>query len=161
MSLESHLEFRPARTEDADAIRDVVRAAYARWVPVIGREPLPMKADYQKAVSEHRIDLVCSAGSITGLIEMMLREDHLWIENVAVSPEQQGKGLGRRLLTHAETIAKENGLSEVRLLTNAAFVLNVRLYEKTGYVITTSEPFMGGTTLHMSKHLPRDARPTG
>jgi ribosomal protein S18 acetylase RimI-like enzyme len=161
MSLESHLKFRPARTEDADAIRDVVRAAYARWVPVIGREPLPMKADYQKAVSEHRIDLVCSAESITGLIEMMLREDHLWIENVAVSPEQQGKGLGRRLLAHAETIAKENGLSEVRLLTNAAFVLNVRLYEKTGYVITTSEPFMGGTTLHMSKHLLRDARTIG
>lgn len=161
MTLERHLEFRSAVSEDADTIRDIVRAAYVRWVPIIGREPLPMNADYQKAVSEHRIDLICSEKIITGLIEMMLREDHLWIENVAVAPAEQGKGIGRKLLAHAEAIAKQHGLSELRLLTNAAFISNVRLYEKTGYVITASEPFMGGTTLYLNKRLTSDARAIG
>lgn len=36
---------RTALPEDAIAIRALVRAAYARWVPVIGREPRPMQAD--------------------------------------------------------------------------------------------------------------------
>ena len=39
------LRFRPARRDDAEAIRDLVRAAYAKWVPLIGREPMPMKED--------------------------------------------------------------------------------------------------------------------
>jgi len=35
---------------DASAIRALTREAYAKWVPVIGREPKPMMADYAKAV---------------------------------------------------------------------------------------------------------------
>ena len=36
---------------DADAVRSLVRSAYAKWIPVIGREPKPMGADYEHAVS--------------------------------------------------------------------------------------------------------------
>ncbi|WP_246205657.1 GNAT family N-acetyltransferase [Microvirga arsenatis] len=136
-------------------IRDVVRAAYARWVPVIGREPRPMAVDYDQAVREHWIDVISIGPRIVGLIQMMLREDHLWIENVAVRPEDQGRGLGRQLLAHAERRAIEAGCTETRLLTNAAFEANVALYERTGYVIVKREPFMGGTTVYMSKSLGR------
>ena len=41
---------RRATPADASAVRDLTRAAYARWVPVIGREPGPMNADYDLAV---------------------------------------------------------------------------------------------------------------
>jgi hypothetical protein len=37
---------RAAVREDRDAVRDVVRSAYARYVNGIGREPAPMGADY-------------------------------------------------------------------------------------------------------------------
>ena len=37
---------RRAGPDDAGAIRSLTRAAYAKWVPVIGREPMPMQADY-------------------------------------------------------------------------------------------------------------------
>ena len=46
-------EITRARPEDAPAIRDLTRAAYAKWVPVIGREPKPMGADYDLAVRAH------------------------------------------------------------------------------------------------------------
>ena len=155
MSPELSIEMRAASPEDAGAVRDLVRAAYARWVSVIGREPRPMNADYDLAVRGHTIDLLCLGAEMVGLIETMIREDHLWIENVAVRPECQGRGFGRRLLAHAEQKAIAAGRVEIRLLTNAAFKTNVALYEKVGYVIVRTEPFMGGTTVHMSKRLDR------
>jgi ribosomal protein S18 acetylase RimI-like enzyme len=151
----SHMQFRAAKPEDAGAIRDVVRAAYARWIPIIGREPRPMVADYERAIREHQIDVMVTGSRILGLIETMLREDHLWIENIAVMPEDQGKGLGRQLLAYAERKADEAQCAEIRLLTNAAFEANISLYEKAGYVIVKQEPFMGGTTVYMSKALTR------
>jgi ribosomal protein S18 acetylase RimI-like enzyme len=147
------VKFQAATSEDTAMIRDVVRAAYAKWVPVIGREPRPMNADYEKAVQEHGIDLMYVGSRLVGLIEMKQADDHLWIENVAVKPENQRRGLGQRLLAHAERKATEAGHAEIRLLTNAAFEANIALYEKTGYVIDRREPFMGGTTVYMSKKL--------
>ena len=42
-------ELRRAQQTDVEAIRNLTRAAYAKWVPVIGREPKPMGADYESA----------------------------------------------------------------------------------------------------------------
>ena len=153
MSPEPVIELRPADAQDAGTIREIVRAAYARWIPAIGREPRPMTVDYAQAVREHQIDLLCRDGHMLGLIETMLRPDHLWIENIAIRPEHQHKGLGRRLLAHAEHLAATAGRAELRLLTNAAFAANVALYERTGYQIDRREAFQGGLTLYMAKTL--------
>ena len=153
MCSEISKEFRPAKPEDAGLIRDLVRAAYAKWVPIIGREPQPMKADYERAIREHQIDMLYVACTFVGLIETMLQPDHLWIENVAVRPESQGHGLGRQLLALAERKAVEAGCGELRLLTNDAFTANVALYSRAGYSVDRREPFMGGTTVYMSKKL--------
>ena len=153
--INSSIRFRPAEPADAAAIRDIVRAAYAKWVPVIGREPLPMRADYDKAVAEHPFDLVVEDSSIVGMLETMLEDDHLWIENVCVAPQAQGSGIGRLLLERAERRALETGRPELRLLTNGAFEANVLLYKRQGYTIDREEPFMGGMTVYMSKRLTR------
>jgi hypothetical protein len=57
---------------DAARIRDLTRAAYAKWIAAIGREPLPMQADYQRAVVERTIDLLTVSGALAGLIETIL-----------------------------------------------------------------------------------------
>ncbi|BDG73185.1 GNAT family N-acetyltransferase [Roseomonas fluvialis] len=144
---------RRATPADATAIRDVTRAAYARWVPVVGREPMPMRADYDAAVLSHRFDLLVRGVSLMALIETDLRDDHLWIENIAVHPDHQRQGLGRRLLAIADALAREAGRDELRLLTNAAFAGNVALYESHGYAVTLREPFMGGTTVYMARRI--------
>jgi GNAT superfamily N-acetyltransferase len=46
------LSFR--RAAPAATMRALARAAYARWIPVIGREPTPMTADYDRAVAPER-----------------------------------------------------------------------------------------------------------
>ncbi|TIO53069.1 MAG: GNAT family N-acetyltransferase [Mesorhizobium sp.] len=153
MSVVSSIEFRSAGPADVAAIKTIVRAAYAKWVPVIGREPLPMRADYDKALDEHQFELAIEHGRVVGLIETMAHEDHIWIENVAVAPGAQGRGIGRRLLDSAERKAVEAGCRELRLLTNGAFAANVMLNRKHGYVVDREEPFMNGTTVYMNKRL--------
>lgn len=153
MTITSSIRLRPAEPADATAIRDIVRAAYAKWVPVIGREPLPMRADYDKAVAEHPFDLAVEEDGIVGMIETILADDHLWIENVCVAPRAQGRGIGRLLLEQTERRATEAGRPALRLLTNGAFEANVSLYKKYGYTIDREEPFMNGVTVYMSKKL--------
>ena len=39
------VELKPATPRDVRVIRELTRSAYAKWVPLIGREPKPMAAD--------------------------------------------------------------------------------------------------------------------
>ncbi|WP_395709063.1 GNAT family N-acetyltransferase [Reyranella sp.] len=144
---------RRAVTADAPAIRALTRLAYAKWVPVAGREPLPMRADYEAALRDHRIDLLYKEGELAALIETVAETDHLLIENVAVSPAFQGQGLGRTLVAHAERLAVAAGYGEVRLYTNKLFAANVTLYQRLGYRIDREEVLNSGTAVHMSRRL--------
>ena len=146
-------EIRRAGLADAAAVRELVRSAYAKWIPVIGREPVPMAADYERAVRENMIDLLFVGGQLVALIETVNATDHLLIENVAVSPACQGHGYGRLLLEHAERLAASLGLSELKLYTNKQFATNVEIYRRLGYPIYREEPFRGGFIVHMSKRL--------
>jgi ribosomal protein S18 acetylase RimI-like enzyme len=144
--------FRKAVDEDAEAIRKLVRAAYAKWVPLIGREPSPMGADYGSAMNKHDIDLLFAADTLVGLIETEQHPDHLWIENIAVLPDAQGQGFGKRLLALADEKAARSGCGEIRLLTNAAFAANIALYERSGFSVDRKELLhLGGVTVFMSK----------
>ena len=142
-----------ATPTDAPTVRMLVRAAYAKWVPVMGREPMPMLADYDLAVREHEVDLAYIEGRLAALIEMIVHPDHLFIENLAVDPGHQGLGLGRQLLAHAEARARALGLAEMRLLTAQEMAGNAAFYQSFGYRVTRTEPFKGGFTVYMSKDL--------
>lgn len=118
---------------DAEAIRALVEAAYTKWIPLIGRLPTPMQADYAASVLAHRFDLLEAGADLAALIETQAEGDHLLIVNVAVHPAFQGRGLGTRLLGLAEDIAAEAGLARLRLYTNKKYVANLRLYASLGY----------------------------
>jgi ribosomal protein S18 acetylase RimI-like enzyme len=147
------VELRQGTARDASAIRELTLEAYAKWVPVIGREPKPMTADYALALRKHRFDLLYVEEKLAALIETIKEADHLLVENVAVSPSFQGRGFGRRLLAHAEKLAASSGFGEIRLYTNKLFAENVRLYGKLGYRVDREEELKGGVVVHMSKKL--------
>ena len=134
-------------------MRRFIRQAYAQWIPILGREPMPMQVDYHRAIEAHEIDLWYAGDDLVALIETISYPDHLFIENIAVAPERQRRGLGRYLLSHAEQKARTANLARLALLTAGAFEANVRLYQSVGFEIERTEPFMGGTTVHMSKSI--------
>jgi ribosomal protein S18 acetylase RimI-like enzyme len=147
------MELRQATTADAGAIRALTRQAYAKWVPLIGREPKPMTADYDEAVVKHRFDLLYVDGTLAALIETIREADHLLVENVAVSPDFQGRGLGRKLMAHAEVLARELGFDTIRLYTNQRFAENIALYRRLGYRVDREEDVKVGVVTHMVKNL--------
>jgi GNAT superfamily N-acetyltransferase len=147
------LVVRAARPDEADMIRSVTRAAYAKWVPKLGREPKPMQADYGKAVRANIIDVVLKDDAMVALIEMVPEVDHLYIKNVAIVPVFQGKGIGRHLLWRAEMLARSHGLDIVKLRTNKLMDTNVALYLRVGYGVDAEVDFAGGRAVHMSKRL--------
>jgi GNAT superfamily N-acetyltransferase len=147
------LELRRAGPADAEAIAALTREAYAKWVPVIGRPPKPMTADYDLAVRAHLIDLLTAGGALVALVECIRAPDHLLIENLAVSPSHQGRGYGRSMLLHAEDLARKLGLAEVRLYTNKLFAANITFYDKHGYHLDGETSFKDGFIVHMSRRL--------
>jgi GNAT superfamily N-acetyltransferase len=144
--------FRRATSADAGVVRQITRAAYAKWIPVIGREPKPMTANYEQAVADHVIDLVEEDGRPIALIEVIPRPSHLLIENVAVLPDRHGEGIGDLLLRRADAIARSLGLRELRLYTNALFSANISFYAHRGFQEFLREPHVaGGEVVHMKK----------
>lgn len=140
-----------ARPADAAAIRNLTHAAYSKWIPVIGREPLPMTFNYDALVHTHRFDLLFVGDRFAALIETVDEGDHWLIENLAVHPDFQGRGLGKRMLTQAEAQAAEANIVEMRLYTNKLFTENIRFYQARGYQIDREEPYKGGFIIHMSR----------
>ena len=144
---------RTAESEDVRVIETITHQAYSKWVQRIGREPLPMTVDYEARVSDHRFDLIEIGHEVVGLIETVPKVDYLLIENVAVLPEFQKQGIGRRLLDHAEQIAQQLELHELRLYTNELFEGNVALYESLGYKVLHRVEVDRGARADMAKTL--------
>jgi len=71
-----------------------------------------MTADYDRAVVEHVIDLLEEDGNLRALIEMAPADGHLLIVNIAVRPDQQGRGLATSSFNHAERFACSLGLTK-------------------------------------------------
>lgn len=156
----SENEIRLATAGDAGAIEVCTRAAYSKFVDRLGREPEPMTADYARIIADHEVWALDSAGAgVRGLIAALVlipHPDHLLIYSVAVDPRHQGRGLGHRLLAHAEEEAQRKGLLESRLYTNALMSENVSFYQRLGYHETGRREhpdFEGSVIVFMSKHL--------
>lgn len=122
-----------ATAADLQSILAIVRAAYAPYVARIGREPAPMGANYAEIIAQERAYLAREADSILGLVVVEMYARYLLVENVAVDPAVHGHGIVSALLSHADTLAREAGLTEVRLYTNARMTENLLYYPKRGY----------------------------
>lgn len=127
---------RPAVPGDGDALRACAEAAYAPYVPRIGRRPAPMDADFARLIERGRVTIALIDGRPVGYVVAYPRGDHLHVENIAVLPGLQGRGVGTALLDHAEAQARAAGLAAVELYTNAAMVENLSYYPRRGYATT-------------------------
>ena len=146
---------RRATAEDADGIRDLVTAAYEGYIPLLGRTPIPMLADYHQAVRAHEVWVLDDrVDGIVGVLELIPHTDQLYIENVAIAPARQGEGFGRHLLRHAEAEAHRRGLPSIGLLTNEHYARNIALYQRYGYIETHRTPHLGSDLVHFRKTLP-------
>ncbi|MDE3155794.1 MAG: GNAT family N-acetyltransferase [Acidobacteriota bacterium] len=141
---------------DATGVQACVDAAYTVWIPRIGRKPSPMLADYPALIGLEAVHIVRDGDDVTAVLVLRPADDHLLIENVAVRPAYQRRGLGSRLLAFADERARALGLPELRLYTHVLMVDNQRLYRARGFVETGRRTENGFARVYMTKEITGD-----
>src|SRR5689334_7741614 len=112
------ITIRRAIPADAEAVTAVTAAAYRKYIAIIGREPRPMADDYSQVIAAHPVWLACLDERAVGLLVLISEPETMLIHSVAVDPDFQKRGLGRRLLALAEEQARAAGYARIRLYTN-------------------------------------------
>jgi ribosomal protein S18 acetylase RimI-like enzyme len=148
---------RPATAQDLRAIVMLVEAAYAPWVAVIGRRPGPMDDDYAARIAAGEVLVAEEGDALAGLLVTEAHPGHLLIDNVAVAPAAQGRGLGPTLLAEAEREARRRGLALLRLYTHAKMVANIARYRRAGFTEVARITEKGFDRIYMEKPLPPSA----
>jgi ribosomal protein S18 acetylase RimI-like enzyme len=127
---------RMAVPADAHRLAAIAVAAYAKYVPRLGREPAPMRADFPAAIAAGHVVVIEHAGGIQGYLVAWAEPDAYFLDNIAVDPAHAGKGLGRALIDHAAAEARGRRLPALRLHTNVAMTENIAMYRYLGFVET-------------------------
>ena len=127
-------DIRLATPADLLAVQEIVETSYAQYIPLIGRRPAPMDADYAAAIEAGQLYVL--GHPTLGCLVMFPDGDAIEIDMIAVLPAAQGQGVGRKLLDFAADHTRSKGLSKLTLYTNAKMARNVVIYEKYGFNIT-------------------------
>ena len=149
----SETVLRPAAVADLPQVRALVMAAYAPYVPRIGRKPGPMDDDYAALIAAGQVHLLDAAGAIEGIVVLIPEADAMLLDNVAVAPDAQGRGLGLFLISHAEAVARAAGYRALRLYTHERMTENIALYRRLGFVETHRAEEKGFRRVYMTKLL--------
>lgn len=144
---------RRASQADVEAVTACVTAAYEPYVERIGQVPGPLLDDYAVLLKNHRAWVLEEAGAVLGLVILMEKESHALLDNVAVHPDAQGRGLGKRLINLAEQQAWALGYSEIQLYTHEKMLENRALYKKLGYEVFDHRLERGLRRVYMKKYL--------
>lgn len=137
-------------TQDFEAIRDL---AYAIWPvtygPILSKTQVDFMLDSfysnatlaQSVENGHRYLLVIEDGKALGFVGYEHRyKGHpvTRIHKIYVLPQTQGMGIGKMLVKHIESLARQNGSSVLSLNVNR-FNKALGFYQKIGFEITGEE----------------------
>ena len=95
-----------------------------------------MAADFAAAIASGQVVVIETTGVVVGYLVGWPETDAYFIDNIAVDPDRQGEGLGRKLMAYAIEEATRLGLPAVRLYTNVAMSENLSLYAHLGFMET-------------------------
>jgi len=124
---------RKAESSDADALSNCMGAAYSECAARISDLPPMTSADCLDDITSSQVWMAVASDMVAGALVLVPQKDFMQLANVAVHPEHRGIGLGRALMTLAETEARRQGYRELRLNTHVGIPENVRLYEHLGW----------------------------
>ena len=95
------IETRRAVAQDVAAVTDCVCQAFIHYIPRIGKQPGPMLDDYQMLVGRGAVWVAVQQADILGVLVLSETDEGFCIETIAVRPNAQGLGIGRKLPTLA------------------------------------------------------------
>lgn len=153
-SLFDSVILRPAAPGDSAAIANIARDAFAVYTERIGREPEPMVVDYAEIIDRGGVMVAMVGSVVAGYVEMYLRDDHLFIDKIAVSPDFQKQGIAHAVYGLIAVTARAHRVPRLKLYTNAAMHENIKLYEEAaGFTVTERRKEHGFERVYMVREL--------
>ena len=150
----NNVRIRPAVLADAEAVQACVMNAYRHYQSRIGRLPGPMTQNYAKVISEHGVFVAITDEAVSGVLVLAHKDEGFLLDNVAVDPCAQGRGVGRALLQFAEAQARLAGYDSIYLYTNVVMSESLELYRRIGYKEYDRRTETGLSRVYMRKPLP-------
>lgn len=125
-----------AKISDADAVQSCARLAYEHYIERMGKEPAPMRVNFSAAAAKGTITVAKIEEELVGFAIHYQQGDSEQLENIAVLPAHQAKGIGKNLLLHIEQESIKNGRDCIELYTNERMHENIAMYKYLGYTET-------------------------
>ncbi|OGU15963.1 MAG: ribosomal-protein-alanine N-acetyltransferase [Geobacteraceae bacterium GWC2_53_11] len=129
MSIPSGIVIRPMAPADLDAILNIEQASFS----------VPWQREHfeHEMAAPHSFPFVAeSSGSIVGYVCLMSLFEEAQILDIAVAPQQRGKGIAQLLMDHAVAVAREKKAEVLALEVRSTNSSAITLYERCGFVRT-------------------------
>jgi len=137
----------PYQKEDLPGCVQMLMAAYNgepwrnHWTEETGSRYLSEYADAAHFVGWVALEEGRLAGALFGHRKVWWTQDELFVDELFVHPDFQGKGHGKRLLQTAQEHCANNGLAGVTLLTDR-HMPSLAFYQQNGYSVGDHVIFM-------------------
>jgi len=148
------MDFRTARPADAPAITDLVNSGYRGessrrgWTTeadLLGGQRTDADAVLEMIqAAGSRIELACAdGGSLAGCVHLRKESAGVcYLGMLTVDCARQARGIGKRLLSHGEELARGWGCARLRMTVISGRAELLGFYERRGYARTgAAEPF--------------------
>lgn len=124
---------RSALFVDLPFVTSCAELSYAIYVDRIGKKPAPMVADFAAALELGQLEILETKDAPAGFLVSYAKGTVLFVENIALHPNHQGKGFGGQIFTLLEDRARIRGMDAIELYTNEKMTENLAFYPRLGF----------------------------
>jgi GNAT superfamily N-acetyltransferase len=130
------IELRPAEDSDLEWIVEVRAVVLREDLERLGRfDPVRVRQRMRDGFSKNNTRVIVVDGKDVGSVSVRHEPEERWLEHFYIIPDQQGNGIGSRVL---ESVLREPGETPLRLnVLNGSSAR--RLYERHGFVVDTED----------------------
>jgi ribosomal protein S18 acetylase RimI-like enzyme len=142
--------FRRAVAEDHEIIIAIAQKAYEKYVERMGKEPAPMRPVIQK----EDVVFICEDNKqIIAFAILVKINDQIILDNIAVDPSHQKKGIGNNFIKFIEQYLIKKKFDKYQLYTNEKMFENIKWYQKIGFKIFKKVTEKGYNRIYFEKEL--------
>ena len=124
---------RPATDSDQPTLFDLHRAVFHGHIEKIwGWDENWQRDNFAAEFAGAATSVIEQNGRIVGYVQILDKEDRIHVQNIAISPEYQGKGIGSRILKNLQLQAAARQVP-LRLGAFRTNTLAQKLYERLGF----------------------------
>jgi len=122
---------RPAQPRDAIALASCIDAAHAHYADRISDMP-SVSEECAENTTNHKVWVALQRNEVIAGLVLVPGDGFMKLANLAVHPNYDGKGLGRKRITLSEREVRQQGFGEMRLNTHVDMPEYAELYQHLG-----------------------------